>query len=89
MNTYIVTYDLSGADSADYEELYEALKAHAKWARITDSTWAIVSPDTASKIRDKLIAVMGGEDRLFVVRTGGGAAWRNVRCRNEWLKRNL
>jgi hypothetical protein len=85
-NTYIISYDLKGDD---YEPLYEAIKSYGTWAHITESTWAVVSSKKAVDIRDHLGEYLPKGSRLFVVKSGMVAAWRNVICSNEWLKKNL
>ena len=87
MACYIISYDLRR--NRDYESLYEAIKTYSKWARVTESTWAVVTTKSAVEIRDHLSSVMDGDDRLFVIKSGTEAAWRNSICRNEWLKENL
>lgn len=87
MTCYIISYDLR--KSRDYESLYKEIKSYSKWAQITESTWAVVTTKSAKEIRDHLASVMDGDDRLFVVKSGVEAAWRNSRCKNEWLKENL
>ena len=87
MKCYIISYDLRG--NRDYDSLYRAIKSYPKWAHITESTWAIVTEKTAAQVRDDLCRVIDRDDRMFVVRSGAEAAWRNVICRNEWLKENL
>ena len=85
--TYIITYDM--AEGGDYEDLYEAIKEYGTWAHINESTWAIVTEDKAKEIRDYLTEYLPQGSRLFVVKSGTAAAWRNVICSNEWLKNNL
>lgn len=87
MTTYIVCYDLR--KSRDYQPLYDKLKSYTKWAKITESNWAIVTAKTAPEVRDELKAVMDKDDRLFVVKSGVAAAWSNSICKNQWLKDNL
>ena len=87
MACYIISYDLR--KNRDYNSLHKAIKSYSKWARITESTWAVVTNKSAVEIRDHLISVMDGDDRLFVVKSGVEAAWRNSRCGSEWLKENL
>ena len=87
MSCYIISYDLR--KERDYPSLYEAIKSYGTWARITDSTWAIVTNKSAVKIRDHLLETIDEDDRLFVVKSGAEAAWHEVRCRNEWLKQRL
>jgi hypothetical protein len=89
MPTFFITYDLIGGDSSDYEELYKAIKAYGTWARVTESTWAVVTDEDASTVRSDLMQHMHEDDRLFVLKSGSAAAWHNVRCRTAWLKKWL
>ena len=87
MNCYIISYDM--AEGGDYEDLFAAIKAYKTWAHITESTWAVVSDDDHKTIRDDLGQYLPEGSRIFVVKSGTAAAWRNVICRNQWLKKNL
>lgn len=89
MSCYIISYDLNNSDSGDYQSLYEAIKAYGTWAHITESTWAIVTTESCTEVRDKLGQKLKPRDRLFVVKSSGIAAWKRVICKNEWLKENL
>jgi|TARA_B110000114_G_C14758970_1_gene264050 hypothetical protein len=87
MATFIISYDIS--DDGNYDKLYEKLKSYNGWAKITESTWAIGSSKKAAEIRNDLKPLIGDSGRLFVIKSGMGAAWRNVIASNEWLKKNL
>lgn len=87
MACYIVSYDL--VNQRDYGELIAAIKGYGTWAHIHESLWAVVSEKTATQIRAELWQYMDADDRLFVVRSGTAAAWRNVLCNNAWLKKHL
>ncbi len=89
MPSYLVTYDLTQGSSSDYEELYDAIKSYGTWARVTESSWMVVTDNDQSEIRDHLGEFLRSGDRLFVLKSGKAAAWRNVRARNEWLKKWL
>ncbi len=86
-HTYIISYDLKGSEG--YEDLFEAIKEYSGWARITESTWAIVTEENHTEIRDNLGSYLPKGSRLFVVRSGSVAAWRNTICSNDWLKKNI
>lgn len=88
MTCYLVSYDLH-KPGRDYEALYSALKAYGTWARINESFWAIVTEQSAVQVRDSLTTHLDTNDSLFVVKSGSEAAWRNVRCKSEWLKEHL
>lgn len=88
MPCYIISYDLR-SPGRNYEDLYTRLKTFKKWGRITESTWAIRSDNSAVQVRDYLALALDNNDRLFVVQSAGIAAWKNAKCSNEWLKENL
>ena len=87
MNCYIITYDLRFG--GNYASLHEAIRSYGTWAKVTESTLAVVSAKSAAAIRDHLLQFMDNNDRLFVVKSGGEAAWIRTICKNEWLKEHL
>jgi hypothetical protein len=87
MACYIISYDVR--EGGDYGPLIAAIKEYGTWAHITQSTWAVVSEESPKQIRDNLAAHLAKGDRLFVVKSGTAAAWRNALCHNEWLKEQL
>lgn len=87
MNCYIITYDLR--NGGNYTSLHEAIKKYGTWAKVTESTWAIVTRQTSEEIRNNLLSFMDGNDRLFVIKSGGEAAWKNAMCKNEWLQKHI
>jgi hypothetical protein len=84
---YVISYDLAGEGA--YDELIDAIKSFGTWAHITESTWAVVTEKTHKELRDELAGHLPDGSRLFVVRSGSIAAWSNVMCKNEWLKKYL
>lgn len=84
---YIVSYDM--AKNGDYNALFEAIKSYGIYAHITESTWAVVTHNNATAVRDHLNRYLPAGSRLFVVKSGVESAWHNVICNNEWLKRYL
>lgn len=83
---YIISYKILSQDSDS--QIQEAIRSYGTWARITSDTWAIVTTRKATEIRDHLQQFIHG-GRIFVIKSGIEAAWNNVECSNEWLKRNL
>ena len=76
-------------EGSDYEPLINRIKEYGTWAHITLSTWAIVTENSASEVRDVLKPLVGEEGRLLVVQSAHVAAWSNVMCSNDWMKNNL
>jgi hypothetical protein len=88
-NTFIIAYDINNGQPEDYNNVYAAIKEYGTWAHVTESTWAIVTTESAKEVRDKLIEIMPTGSSLLVVISGNVAAWRNVKCSNDWLKKHL
>jgi len=86
MACYIIDYDLRS--DRNYEDLYKEIKKY-KWAHILESSWAIVTNESAKDVRDKLLKCIDQDDGLFVLHSGREAAWGNVLCSDKWLKDNL
>lgn len=85
---YIIMYDLR-APGRNYEQLYQAIKSYGIWGKLTESSWAIVSSQTAENIRNFLLSFIDSNDRVMVVLSGKSAAWNNMMADNNWLKTNL
>ena len=85
MQTYIISFDM--AWGGDYNALHEAIQRYGAWARITDSTWAVLTEYSAQMIANHLSEYLPDGSRLFVVRSGDEAAWQYLNCSsNEWLE---
>jgi hypothetical protein len=87
--TFIISYDLAEGSSVDYQELFQAIKSYGTWAKITQSTWAVVTEKKATEVRDHILEYLPENSRIFVIKSGSIAAWRYTICRSEWLKKNL
>ena len=88
MTSMIIEYDLC-SPGRNYNTLYETIQAYGVWARITESTWFIKTGDSCVQVRDKLKKCMDSNDRLFVVELTGTAAWSNILCDSDYLKKHL
>lgn len=87
-NSKIITYDLCNSEK-NYDELYEYIKSFPSWARITESTWFISSSKSCVDIRNEINKIIDSDDRVFVCSLTGEAAWRNVICNSDYLKKHL
>jgi hypothetical protein len=88
MKCYIITYDLR-MPGRNYQSLYDAIKAFGTWGKITESTWAVISSLSALQVWEYLSKHIDSNDRLFVIKSGRDAAWRNAIADSEWLKKHL
>ena len=88
MATYIIGYDLH--EGEDYEDLIDAIKTYGTYWHHLDSTWIIVTDETAAEIRDKLKKHIKNDDELLVVKSGGVGAWTGFNDKgSNWLKEHL
>lgn len=87
MASFIISYDLP--EGSNYDNLIERIKQYGTWAHITLSTWAVVTGDSASVIRDTLNSYIPNGGRLIVVKSANEAAWKNAMCTNDWLQKNI
>lgn len=89
MTCYIVAFEV--ADVANKAKLKAALKAYGTYCPINDNCWAIVTDQKAAQVRDNLMAYIPATDRIFVIKSGVEAAWRNVygTKNSQWLKEKL
>ena len=89
MTTYIVTFDVT--DNLSKSQIKEKLKQYAGYCAVHGNCWAIVSDQTPVQIRDSLSEVISESDRVFIIRSGTSAAWRNSYGTeyDEWLKEKL
>ena len=84
METYVISYDMSWG--GDYNALHKAIQRYEAWAHITESTWVVLTEDSAQMIANHLSGYLPDRSRLFVVRSGDEAAWQDVNCPSEWLQ---
>lgn len=89
MTTYIVTFEVK--DITRKNRVKEKLKEFGYYCPIHDNAWAIRTEKKATEVRDTITPLMTSEDRIFVIRTGTEAAWRNAYGteHSEWLKKHL
>jgi hypothetical protein len=87
--TYIVVFEV--ASPTNVAKLKEALKTYGSYCPVTEHSWAIISDKTPKDIVDHLALSIAPTDRIFVLRSGTSAAWRNSfgELNTNWLKENL
>jgi hypothetical protein len=89
MTCYVVAFEV--ADATNKIKLTEALKAYRTYCPINSNCWAIVTSHTAAQVRDTLMAKIPATDKIFVIKSGVEAAWRNAygQKNSDWLKEKL
>jgi len=85
----MVGYDLN-RPGQNYPELFAAIKSIGDWWHYLDSTWIVVSNQTAAQIRDKLSPHIDANDELLVATLTGASSWQGFdNAASEWLRNNL
>ena len=63
---YLISYDLK-TPNRDYGPLIEAIKRSPKWLNPLESTWLIVTSETANQIWSRLGSLITQSDRLLII----------------------
>jgi len=88
MKVYQISYDLR--NQRNYPALYEKIKSYGTYAHALESSWVIVTSQSAEQVRDSILSVMDSNDELLVTRLQGEAAWQNLTSElTHWLKSEL
>jgi hypothetical protein len=89
MTCYIVAFEI--ANQTNKTKVKDKLKAYKTYCPINSNCWAIVTDQKATQIRDSLTSEIDSTDKIFVVKSGVEAAWKNVYGpkNSKWLKEKL
>ena len=90
MAAYIITYDLHKVGQ-NYDGLIDQIKESypTNW-HVQLSVWIVQTASTSAQIRDNLKPYLDSNDKLFVAKLTGEAAWfRYSQNVTDWLKKNL
>lgn len=64
---YLVSYDLKGGASSDYQALYDEFTTFDGCMKSLESSWLVKTNLGCKEVRDKLYAKMGADDYIVVV----------------------
>ncbi|MDR3596518.1 hypothetical protein [Clostridium sp.] len=88
-NTLLITYDLSQPER-NYEDLLKKIKSYNTWARITESSYIIVSTEEPAKVKDELLRLLNDSDKIYVGVISAPAAWSGISDSvSNWLQKYL
>ena len=90
MSNILIAYDLNKVGQ-NYTNLIEKIKTLGAWWHYLDSTWIVVTNQTAVQVRDALKPHIDSNDELLVLDiTGDSAAWVGFdNAASKWLTDNL
>jgi hypothetical protein len=90
MTVLLVTYDLK-KPGQNYDEFYKVIKTHP-WAKLSESSYAIVTDEAPKVIYAKLYSHIDGGDQLFIM-TLANSWWGRASDQTPevmtWLKKYL
>lgn len=87
MTCYIITFEVPKKEHKT--PILDVIKQYEINAQISETTWAVVTDEEATDIRDKLKQAITPKDRIFVIKSGAEAGWANVICEKSWLHKYL
>ncbi|HRH95221.1 MAG TPA: hypothetical protein PLB55_04770 [Prosthecobacter sp.] len=89
MTCYIVTFETKSEVSR--QRVKDRLKQFGRFCPIHKYCWAILTEQSAKEVRDEVAKSIDTGERIFVIRSGTEAAWKNSfgEKNNAWLKKNL
>ena len=89
MALYLISYDISEKDAAEYQPLWDLLKRIGA-VKILYSEWVVAADaDEASEIYNKIAPLTKPSDRLLVQEMGMNATWDKLLIRDEAFRKLL
>ena len=87
MAVLLVTYDLN-KPGQDYSDLLKAIKSYT-WARLSESSYAIVTDKTPTTISGELKPFLDASDYIYIVNLKRPFWEFGLKEINEWLEKHL
>ena len=81
MNTYVITYDLSGqtfSPQTRYNEIEKTIKSMGPWAKVATTTFLVNSGKGPVELRTALAPYFTPNDKLFICVATKPAAWAGM-----------
>ena len=88
MNVYLVTYDLN-SPGQNYNDVVSEIKKCPGWAKLSESSFAVSTPDSASDLLNKVRRVADSNDTIYVISLRNPHSGFGPPKVNDWLKENL
>lgn len=84
MSRKILCYDLHGADSEDYNDVYDYIEKQLDGTRATESVYIFFSDSTNAVLRDTFVEKFGNDVSVLVNDFPKGAYWNEIEDSNKW-----
>ena len=84
MSRKILCYDLHGANSDDYQKIYDYIENELNGTRATESVFIFFSEDDNKALRDDFVEKFGKNVSILVNDFPPGACWSGINNANKW-----
>ncbi len=88
MAVYLVTYDLN-REVVRPIITGELKKAYPDWARLSESSYAILTNSTPQQVYDRLKPLIDSNDNIYIINLKRPYVGFGPKDVNAWLERNL
>jgi len=88
MRVYVVSYDLR-KPGKDYKGLSDELQRSPGWWHYLDSTWLIVTSESAAELYNRLIPHLDEGDSILVIQAGSDRQGWLPKDAWTWIQQNL
>ena len=85
MKRKILCYDLHGADSSDYQEVYNYIEDTFYGTRATDSVYILYSSKSNKELCDIFLNKFGNDVSILVNDFPKEASFRNIKDYKNWM----
>lgn len=84
MSRKILCYDLHGADSTNYQDVYSYIEEKLSGTRATESVFVFFSNRDNKVLRDDFVNRFGKDVSVLVNDFPPGACWNGIDNANKW-----
>ncbi len=88
MAVRLITYDLNKTGQ-NYTKLLEVIRSYGAWARLSESSYAIVTNEFVEVTYNKLKPYFDPNDNLLILTLAGAHIGQNSQEVVDWLRNNL
>ena len=88
MRVYVVSYDLR-KPGKDYKGLSDELQRSPGWWHYLDSTWLILTSESADQLYNRLRVNLDGNDSILIVQAGTDVQGWLPEEAHKWIQQHL
>jgi len=89
MNAFAVTYDLRAKRKPDYKGVFKELKLCTRWWHYLESTWLVMTDETASELWERLRPHVHSRDSVLIIEVRDNVSGWLPEKAWAWINRNV